>query len=128
MAYTHTTGVTYRTAAGQLASSTDALSADTEVGVDDSVAGTTTNKHYVLGVDVSEVQSFAMYSDKAVTVKTNSPSAPDQTIELAAGKMLTWNANRTDSNPLTTDITDLYVTNAGGTAAQISFRFLLNQP
>jgi len=128
MAFTHTTGVTYNTDAGRIASTTDILSADTQVGIVDTIGANGGVTHFILGVDVSELVSFVLYSDQDVTVNVNTDNTGTQQIALTAGKMLTWNSNRTDSNPLLADWTGCYVHNDTTSVANIKFHFLLNQP
>ena len=128
MSFTHTTGVTYRTNAGTLQSSTDQLSADTEHNLQDSIGANGGVTHFVFPVDVSEIQSFAIYSDQDLTININSDGAPDQVLNLTGSRMLTWNVNRIDSNPLTADWTGIWVHNDTASAASLKMSFLINQP
>jgi hypothetical protein len=49
-----------------------------------------------------------------MTIKTNSDSAPDQSIVMTAGQVIPWyNTGGTD-NPLTDDVTKIYVTSTPG--------------
>jgi hypothetical protein len=70
-------------------------------------------------------------SDQAVTVKTNSSGSPTNTFVLAAGVPLQFfvtadPAWRDSNGTIVADITALYVTNAGGTAANFQIRSLYN--
>jgi hypothetical protein len=126
--FSHVHGVTYRTDAGQLAAVTTTLTSNTDIAQDITVAATTTN--YEADIDVTEanIQSMAIYSDKAVTVKTNSTSAPDDTITLTAGQMKIWKVGDLDAAKLfTADVTKLYITNAGSAIATVKVRILLDQ-
>ncbi len=127
MSFTHKTVVTYTTAAGQIASSTLSQTASTEESLDTTINAGVTNQHFVLGVTASEIVSFVLFSTQAITIKTNSSSSPAQTFPLKAGEVITWNQGQTAANPITTTITDLYITNAGATNAGVSLRFLVNQ-
>lgn len=79
-----------------------------------------------LPVDVSQIISFFIYSDQAVTLKTNSSSSPTQTIPISAKKAYGWNTDQPGSNPLTSDVTKFYLVNASGTDAAVKASFLLN--
>lgn len=82
-------------------------------------------------IDVSEIKSGFLFSDKAVTVKTNAvDAAGGQTIELAAGKAFAWNTGSTGSCPFTPDITKFYIHNAAteGAAAKVRGGFLIGTP
>lgn len=127
MAFTHTLGVTYKTDAGTITSTTDTYTADAELDIDDTVAASTTNKEFDLSVTIANVKSMVLYADQAVTVKTNSATSPQDTISLAAKKQLFWNIDSHDSIPFAGNLTKLFVTNSGGVAANFKVRFLANQ-
>lgn len=92
-----------------------------EVPVSDSVA----DKQVDISIDVSEIKSLFLVSDQDVTIETNSDSAPDDTIALKANIPLIWeNVSGYYSNPLTTDVTALFITNASGTDATVTLRVL----
>lgn len=80
-----------------------------------------------LPVDVSKIVSFYVYSDKALTLNTNSNLSPDQTFALEAKKPLWWNTDANGANPLTIDVTKLYFDNTlGALDASVKGGFLLN--
>lgn len=129
MAFTHTTGVTYTTDAGRLASTTTIKTADTQAGISDTVGANGGVTHFIIGVDVSEIVSCCLFSDKDVTVYVNANDNSVKQIDLAAGVMVNWNDDLTSSNPLgTTDWTGCYVHNDTSAVATIKFQFLINQP
>jgi hypothetical protein len=129
MAFTHTTGVTYTTDAGRLASTTTVKSADTQLGITDTIGANGGVTHFIIGVDVSEIESVCLYSDKDITVNVNVDNNSVKQITLTAGVMVTWNTDLTSSNPLgTTDWTGCYVHNDTTAVATVKFQFLVNQP
>ena len=67
-----------------------------------------------------------MVSDKAITVETNSGSAPGNTFTLVANEPVVWHENggMAVNSFLAADITSLFVTNASGAAAQFQIRSL----
>lgn len=71
-------------------------------------------------LDVSACKAFAVVSDQAVTLKTNSSGSPDDTIALTANAPYIWTTSMYDSFQLGTDVTSFYVTNASGSTASVS--------
>jgi hypothetical protein len=124
MTFIQTTSVEYKTNAGTVGLFTVTETGASQSDLDTVISAGATNVHHVVSVDVSQLTSFVMYSSQALTVKTNSASLPAQTFLLLAGQGLTWNIARTDPNPLTVDIADLYFTNAGLLDATVNLRFL----
>jgi hypothetical protein len=126
MAFTHRVGVVYSSDAGTITNTTDSYTGDGEANYEGSIATGVTNGEIDIALDVSAIKSLVMYSTQALTVKTNSTSAPADTITLAAGKQLVWTTDHLDANPLGTDVTKFYVTNASGSTATVKFRFLVD--
>ena len=79
-----------------------------------------------LPIDVSQVVSFYVYCDKAVTVKTNSNASPSQTFSLLAKEPLAWKTDDLAANPLTIDVTKWFVHNAGADDGSVKAGFLLD--
>jgi hypothetical protein len=127
MSFTHKVGQSYTTAAGTVKSVTSTYTSDFEVGLDDTVAATTTNKEFDVALTRANLQSMVLTCDKAVTVKTNSTSSPQETISLTAGQAIIWAHDHTESAPFAGNVTKFYVTNAGSADARFQFSALLNQ-
>jgi hypothetical protein len=123
---THTLGVSYKTAEGTITSTTDSYTADAEYVIDEVIAASTTNKEIDLALTRANIKSMVMYSDQAVVIKTNSTVASD-TVTLAAKVQLVWNTDSQFSIPFAGNVTKFFITNSGGVAANIKFRFLANQ-
>jgi hypothetical protein len=70
--------------------------------------------------------SFFLYSDKDITLKTNDLSAPSQTKAITAKQLFWWNADQAGVNPLTVDITKLFLVNTGLADASVKAGFLLD--
>lgn len=122
--FTHTLGTTYRTDAGTIASITAVYTGEGEVDLDATVALSTTNKEYDIQFIKTDVISMIMYSDKVVTIKTNSSGSPSDTISLAANMPLVWNTDSPVAIPLAGNVTKVYVTNATATNAALKIRVL----
>jgi hypothetical protein len=127
MSLKHTWGITVKTDSGSAATQTDTIEAGAEENFSD-VAPDGDNLEVDLVVDVSQIKSFYIVSNKDVKLNTNALADidADQTINLAAGKMLHWNENDTGANPLTDDITKLFFVNAGLVEATVKGSFLLD--
>lgn len=72
-----------------------------------------------VNIDMSEMKSFLLKADVGMTVKTNSSGTPDDTFTLKAGVPLLWTENSYFSNPLSADVTALYVTNDQGESGEL---------
>lgn len=79
-----------------------------------------------LAIDVSQIVSFAIYPTKDITLKTNDLSSPTQTIAIDEKIALGWNTDDNGANPLTADITKLFLVNAGLVDADVKASFLLD--
>jgi len=123
MSFTHSVGVTYRTAEGTITNTTDNYTADGQILFSGTVANSATQEVDV-AIDVSKVQSIVLYSDRAITVKTNSSGSPDDTIALAAGKQLVWTVDHVEAIFLTVDVTKFYLVNASGGTANVKIYVL----
>lgn len=91
--------------------------------VDETAVGSGTNggvTQITAAIDVSAVKSFWVKSSAALILETNSSSAADDTINLAAGEPYVWNTDSYDAFLLGTDVTAIFFTNASATACTVS--------
>lgn len=84
------------------------------------VADGTTNLIVNWPVDVSAVAMLFISSDKAITIKTNSNSAPDNTLSVPANEPVFWYSGSPLANPLTVDVVTLHIANSSGATATVS--------
>jgi hypothetical protein len=112
------------TASGNVVVGTNSYSGDGRESRTIAVPDSTTDLLVNLEVDVSQIQVIVMMSDQALTVETNSSSAPTDTISLLANKPWIWHPNSYDANLLTTDVTALYLTNSSGSAATFELELI----
>ncbi len=128
MSFTHTVGITYRTAAGTIASTTDSYNADGEVNLESTIAAGANNAEHDIAFDPATVKSMVLYSNQALTIRTNNNAAPIDTIALSANKQVTWNEDHTEDIPFNNavPITKFFVTNAGNNNAALKAYFLLD--
>jgi hypothetical protein len=127
MSFTHTTQVLYKTTTdGVVITQNQQIDGGAEQGIDKLIAAGASNVHVAMSVTVASIISLLIYATAAVTIKTNSSSSPAQTLTVAAGQLITWNSSDGLSNPLTTNITDFYFSNSGGSDSIVKLRFLVN--
>jgi hypothetical protein len=79
-----------------------------------------------LAIDVSQLVSFAIYSTKDITLKTNDLSAPAQTQAIVEKVAFGWNEDDPGANPLTVDVTKHFLVNDGDDDAVVKASFLLD--
>jgi hypothetical protein len=127
--FTHQITAGYKNDSGSITSVTATYQDDTEIGEDMLVTGGSTNKEYDVAFTIANVKTCVLYSDKAVTIKTNSISSPQETITLAAGqqKLYTSDGLAGGTVPFSGNVTKFYISNAGTTDANVKFRALLHQ-
>jgi len=126
---THKIATSYQDDAGTVSSLTATYTDDTEVNADMLAAAGATNKEYDVPVTVANIKSMVLYSDQAVTIKTNSTSSPQETITLAAGaqKIYTFDGLAGGAIPFAGNLTKFYISNAGSKDANVKFRALVHQ-
>ncbi|MEK6799383.1 MAG: hypothetical protein AABZ12_10490 [Planctomycetota bacterium] len=125
MAFTHTIKEEVLTGDGAV-SGQFAYSTEAQTTLSVSVPAASTDLQVLVNIDVSQVKSFYLLSDKDLTVETNSPSAPTNTISLKANKPYIWHTDEYSTFKLTADVTSLYLTNAGAAAATLEMRVLFD--
>lgn len=107
----------------QLASILLDVESDGEDGVNIlnlSIPDSTTDLEVVFPVDKDLCKVLVISSDKAITVETNSGSAPDDTFNVIATAPALYYPGI--GYVLTADITSLFITNASGGTATVKIR------
>ncbi len=113
---THNIVQLYQTAAGALQATTQ-ITADTEINADVILAASATNVELDVALIRSKVKSLALFCSGDCTAKSNSTSAPDDTVTLTAGQLTVCKSSTEVSALLShADITKFYLSStAGGT-------------
>lgn len=131
MAITHT--FTYKFDNGsQVISQTVALSAGQQISIDESFANGAADVLVAVNIDISQLQSLFILADGVITIETNSSSAPDDTLLLAANKAVVWQKAQytldaaANENLFDADITALYVSNASGATVRLQIQALID--
>lgn len=106
-------------------SGTVTYTADGQITIEDTVAGSTTNKLYSVTIAQATLKGIYILSDQDMTLKVNSTSLPvPSAISLKANTPYEWTADGYFDCPFTADVTAMYFTNAGSTTANLSVRLL----
>ena len=122
MSFTHTIRTLFSAAGGASLSGSVATVADAEDNRDIVVAGSTNDFAVALTLAVANLKSFYALSDKDVLIETNSSTVPPNTLSLKAGIPYSWTAAGALTNPFTTNITSLFISNANPAAATVQLR------
>ena len=127
MSFTHNVTVNY-TSGGATVSGSFSNTADGEDNRDVTVpsANTLTPLLVNMNVDVSQLQSLMILSDKDISIKTNDATTPQETLTIKANVPFIYVANQGANNtlPFAGDVTALYMINAGASAASVKIRML----
>jgi len=127
MSITHRITQGYQTPEGTVSSVSQSYTDDAAINIDASVADGETAQEIDVAVTLANLKSCSLSSDKAVTIKTNSSSTPQETITLTAGQAIVWGHDHVEDAPFSGNLTKFYVANASGAAARIRFSALLHQ-
>ena len=128
---TFSAGKTFSLGGKSMTIKTSTASPDSAVMLDTTVSPGMTNFHRALTVpDYTQVAALGISASKAVTVKINSSSSPDQTLTLNEGQGYVWTKDDANlaTNPIPHNITDVYITNAGTADADVHMWFAIDQP
>ncbi len=127
MAFTHRVQANYQ-AGSQSVAATTSYVGDSEPSLVISIPDSSTNLLLPWSLERGNgIVGLVILSDQAITLYTNAPSGgvPDDTIALIADVPWIWHTGYYDAIPITADIlTNLYVTNASGSAAELQIEVL----
>jgi hypothetical protein len=124
--FSHTISISYKTDSGTLSSTTDIVTADTELGIQTVVDAAASNFFRALAITKAQIVSMAIKVTKACTIKTNSTSG-DDVFDLPDGGAVVWNKNETATCPITQDVSGFYF-DGGGADSTVKMSFLIDQP
>lgn len=103
--------------AGNPVTSSKSYSGDGALSLDLTVPAGSGDQVISAAIDVSQVKAIIIQSDTAISLKTNSAGAPDNTLALAAGYPYKWTTDSVGALALTVDVTSLHVAKAAGDIA-----------
>lgn len=101
-------------------SGVDQETGNTEIVQDVSYAASQTNILQAIAFTVASLQSVMLVSDRGLVIKTNSTSAPGNTITLQAGTPLVWGVSPGYfACPFTSSVTAFYITTTVAARLQV---------
>jgi len=124
MTITHTTRLSWTGEGGLAVTGALAKAANAEQNRVLAVPGESTDAEFDLDFAFADLKSIYLQSTQDVTIETNDGAAPDDTITLKAGVPFWWADGNGAGNPFTADVSTIFITNAGTTAAQVDIRVL----
>lgn len=121
MAIEQTISINFLRGTQNLLNQTVLVSTEGELNKDVSLTGAVTDHALGVALTIANVKSLVILADKDCTLKTNSTTAPQETISLVAGVPFVW----TDLMPLVTmseifagNLTEVYATTTETTRIQ----------
>ncbi len=128
--FTHKLTKGYNTDMGTLTAVAQTFTGNAQSGLFVDVPAGATNQVEILSVNRAKVISLCLATSKApVTIKTNSSSAPQDTINIVSPSypaMIEWDSSQTSvANPFSGDVTSVYLTNSSATLTTIHIEVLL---
>lgn len=126
--FTHVRSVAYAVGGAQIVNVATTLTGDEEQDIDIEVAVSTTNELQNFAITKANLQAVLIYADGALGLKTNSTSAPQDTITLTAGQEIAWMNGDAAACPFSSNVSAIYVTNSStSTPVNLKIRSLSSQ-
>ena len=123
--FTHRITSTYATEEGNIITALGTYTGTAEVGYDGTVAATTDLQEVDIAWLHANVHALLIYSSTALTIKTNVSGSPVQTLVLTAGQTIVWGTDHLEANPVTADVTKLFLSNDTASIATVKIRVLI---
>lgn len=117
MSATFTTTLSVQTPAGTITGSGTETS--DAVAYIDTILAIATHAEYDIDFKYAQLKSLIIKSAVACTVKTNSSGAPDNTFIIVAGEPFQWRDGDAFANPVSADVTKVFITAAAVGAFQM---------
>jgi hypothetical protein len=105
---------------------TSTIEAEEELAIEIAVPGTTTNQQILIAFTIAALKSLFISADAALTLKTNSSGSPANTFTLDSDSGVDWDNQSQLANPITTNVTTMYVTNAGSDPVNLNIYALID--
>jgi hypothetical protein len=115
MSYTHSWDLTFSRGDASISSTSEDVTGSLEANIDETIGLNASDLLINIAIDVSALKSLFILCSKAATINTNdlAGGSPDDTIVLTAGVPFRWTSTSPFANPLTVDVTKIYVTSSG---------------
>lgn len=125
MSFTHRIVREWNSGSLQLNQSKEVTS-ELESNISISIPDSTTDQLVAWAIDITQLKSLHIQTTQDITIETNNPAgtsaAADDTLTLLANQPISWQEGDVMDHPFTADVTQIYVTNASGSAAQLDIR------
>lgn len=131
MSYTHTLTVNH-THVDSNNRATRSTSSYTKTGgrfssISELIPDGSTDLQVFVDVDTSQLLLLMIEATGNLTIKTNSSSTPDDTINLSSVNGIAWASDMPlATNPLSEDVTSIFVTNATGADVTLTINALMD--
>jgi hypothetical protein len=93
---------------------TKTITAEEELAIEITVPVSTTDQQILIAFTMANLKSLFISASGPLTLKTNSTGAPDDTFALDDDSGVDWDNQSLLDNPITANVTTMYVTNASG--------------
>jgi hypothetical protein len=123
--FNHQITSTYATDEGNAISAVSKYTGTAEVGFDGTVAATTDLVEVDIAWIRANVHALLLYSNQALTIKTNNSGTPIDTIVLTAGQAIIWGSDHVEANPVAHDVTKIFLSNDTANIATVKIRVLI---
>jgi hypothetical protein len=90
------------------------------------IPGATTNQQIIIAFAIAAMKSLFIKASGLCTLKTNSSGAPDDTFTLDADSGVIWHNQLSAANPITADVTTMYVTTPSGDPVDLEIYVLVD--
>jgi hypothetical protein len=122
--FTDTIAITYTGNGKAVSTPVGSYTGTEDAGVSTVVTAATTNQAISISFPHATIKALVMSCDQDVTVKMNSTTTPTETFSIKKTSGLVWGVDYATACPFLTDVTAIYVTNAGSTDAKFNLRVL----
>lgn len=125
MSFNHTVTISYQAGHEASVGASLDLTGESEVNLSGvSVPVASPDTEVICGLRYSGLKSLFILSTHDLSVETNDGTTPDDTITLNANVPYLWLDATDDANPLTADVTSLFLTATGTGTATVPLRAL----
>lgn len=126
--FNHVRSVAYTVGGAQIVNVATTQNGDAEQDIDAEIAVSTTNQLEPFAITKANLLAVMIYADGPLQIKTNSTSAPQDSIILTAGQEIAWMAGDAAAAPFSSNVTAIYVTNSSTSiAVNLKIRSLSSQ-
>ena len=124
--FTDVISVSYSGNGKSVSSKLGTYSGTKDAGIATVIPAGSVNFQVVLAFPIANIQSMVIDASQNVTIKTNSTTAPGDTINLNANYGIFWGIGGLPAKPLSVDVTSFYVSNPGAVDCTFNVRVLYN--